>query len=110
MQSLPEVINAVSGYVNGSGKEDAFYAYFYVIDPTVKNRQGNDVGPQYQTGIYYSDENSKEIVERIATLEKGRQAAFHVEIGPLINFYPAEEYHQDYIIPILIKYREEKIT
>lgn len=110
MQSLPEVINAVSGYANGSGKEDAFYAYFYVIDPTVKNRQGNDVGPQYQTGIYYSDENSKEIVERIATLEKGRQAAFHVEIGPLINFYPAEEYHQDYIIPILIKYREEKIT
>ena len=51
--------------------EAILYAYFYVIDPTVKNRQGNDVGPQYQTGIYYSDENSKEGIVRETYEETG---------------------------------------
>ena len=72
-------------------------AYFYVIDPTVENRQGNDVGSQYQTGVYYEDDASREIVERIAALERRRREKFVVEIGPLVNFFPAEEYHQDYL-------------
>ena len=72
-------------------------AYFYVIDPTVQNRQGNDRGSQYQTGVYYTNESAKETVERIAEIERGRSEKFFVEIGPLKNYYPAEEYHQNYL-------------
>ena len=127
MQSIPGVTDAVSGYANGTGEEDANYqtvvkgqtgfretvkvtynpeqvsldalllAYFYVIDPTVENRQGNDMGSQYQTGVYYEDDASREIVERVAALERRRREKFVVEIGPLVNFFPAEEYHQDYL-------------
>ncbi len=127
MQSIPGVTDAVSGYANGAGEADANYkavcaggtgfretvkvtydpgqvsldalllAYFYVVDPTVENRQGNDVGSQYQTGVYYTDDASKETVERIAALERGRREKFAVEIGPLVNFFPAEDYHQDYL-------------
>ena len=127
MQSIPGVIDAQSGYANGTGAEDADYetvctgetgfretvrveydpeqvsldalllAYFYVIDPTVENRQGNDWGSQYQTGVYYTNDAAKETVERIAGIERGRSREFHVEIGPLINFFPAEEYHQNYL-------------
>ena len=41
-------------------------AYFYVIDPTVQNRQGNDRGSQYQTGVYFTNESARETVKRIA--------------------------------------------
>ena len=127
MQSIPGVIDAQSGYANGTGKSDANYqkvitgktgfretvrveynpekvsldalllAYFYVIDPTVANRQGNDIGTQYQTGVYYTNNKAKETVERIANIERSRNKKFVVEIGPLLNYYPAEEYHQNYL-------------
>ncbi len=73
------------------------FAYFQVIDPTVKNRQGNDRGSQYQTGVYFADEASQKTVERIAEIESQRHDNFVVEIGPLERFYDAEEYHQDYL-------------
>jgi len=127
MQAIPGVIDAESGYANGTGEADADYqtvcaggtgfretvrveydpeqvsldalllAYFYVIDPTVENRQGNDIGTQYQTGVYYTNDKAKETVERIAEIERSRSSEFHVEIGPLVNYYPAEDYHQDYL-------------
>ena len=127
MQSIPGVIDVESGYANGSCSKDANYktvcggntgfretvkveydpekvsldalllAYFYVIDPTVENQQGNDRGSQYQTGLYYTDDESKDTVERVAEIERGRSEKFFVEIGPLKNYYPAEEYHQDYL-------------
>ena len=127
MQSIPGVIDAQSGYANGTGAADANYsavcsgktgfretvrveydpeqisldslllAFFYVIDPTVQNRQGYDVGTQYQTGIYYTNDAAKETVERIVEVEKGRYEKFFVETGPLLNYYPAEEYHQNYL-------------
>ena len=127
MQSIPGVVDAQSGYANGTCEADASYqtvckgntgfretvrveydpekvsldalllAYFYVIDPTVENRQGNDVGTQYQTGVYYTNEKAKNTVERIAAIERGRSKKFFVEIGPLQNYYPAEEYHQNYL-------------
>ena len=128
MQNIPGVIDAESGYANGTGGFDANYqmvcaghtgfretvrveydpeqvsldalllAYFYVIDPAVKNQQGYDIGTQYQTGVYYTNEKARETVERIAEIEKGRSRKFHVEIGPLLNYYPAEEYHQNYLV------------
>ena len=54
-------------------------AYFYVIDPTVENRQGNDIGSQYQTGVYYTNDSTRETVERIAEIERGRVKGFSVE-------------------------------
>ena len=122
MQSIPGVIDAESGYANGTCEADANYktvckgetgfretvrveydpeqvsldalllAYFYVIDPTVQNRQGNDRGSQYQTGVYYTNESARETVKRIAEIEQNRSKKFFVEIGPLKNYYPAEEY------------------
>ena len=127
MQSIPGVIDAKSGYANGTCKADANYetvckgntgfretvrveydpekvsldalllAYFYVIDPTVQNRQGNDVGSQYQTGIYYTNSMAKEVAQRIYDIEKSRRAKFFVEFEPLANFFLAEEYHQNYL-------------
>jgi len=127
MQSIPGVVNVISGYANGKAGgvptyesvstghtgyretvrveydpnkvslEALIFAYFHVIDPTVENAQGNDRGTQYQTGIYYVDEYSKEIVERIVEVEKLRYEDFAVEIEPLTRFYDAEEYHQDYL-------------
>lgn len=127
MQSIPGVVDVVSGYANGKADIEPTYdrvltgrtgyretvrveydpdeisldallfAYFHVIDPTIENAQGNDRGPQYQTGVYYPDEESQEIVERIAAIEKERSDKFVVEIEPLERFYDAEEYHQDYL-------------
>ena len=127
MESIPGVVDAVSGYANGTCEEDAVYstvctgktgfretvrveydpekvsldalllAYFYVVDPTAVNKQGNDVGTQYQSGVYYTNDDARATVERIAAIERGRTEDFAVEIGPLVNFYPAEEYHQDYL-------------
>lgn len=72
--------------------------YFQAIDPTALNRQGNDVGTQYRTGIYYSDPADAETVSTaLESLGKkiGHRPA--VEHQAITNFYPAEEYHQDYL-------------
>jgi peptide methionine sulfoxide reductase msrA/msrB len=73
------------------------YLFFRIIDPTSPNRQGGDIGTQYQTGIYYTDERSACIAEKIGNDKKQIYNPFCVEIKPLINFYPAEDYHQDYL-------------
>lgn len=72
--------------------------YFLVIDPLSVNKQGNDVGIQYRTGIYYTDDDQIESINAVykAKEEKlGQKLA--VEVEPLKNFYLAEEYHQDYL-------------
>lgn len=127
MEAIPGVIDVQSGYANGMSKDQANYqsvcsgktgfretvrveydpsqvsldgillAYFYVIDPTIENGQGNDFGSQYQTGIYYTNDKARETVLRIADVERGRHNKFAVEIGPLETFYLAEDYHQDYL-------------
>ncbi len=73
-------------------------AFFHVIDPTVAKRQGEDVGDQYQTGIYTVDAESQEQVREYAQQEQQKYPVFAVEIAPLDVFHPAEEYHQDYLI------------
>lgn len=77
--------------------ETIMKAYFLCIDPTVFNRQGNDIGSQYQTGVYYTDDADRMILERIFAEEKKKYRQFAVELEPLQNFYPAEEYHQNYL-------------
>jgi peptide methionine sulfoxide reductase msrA/msrB len=150
MENILGVEDVVSGYANGQAELEPTYkrviqgdtgyretvrveydpdvvsldallfAYFHVIDPTIQNQQGNDVGTQYQTGVYYVDEASQEVVERIAAIERERTPAFMVELEPLERFYDAEEYHQDYleknpygychISPAEIKAAEEMIV
>lgn len=72
--------------------------YFVSIDPTSLNRQGHDVGMQYRTGIYYTDENDVTIVNKVLLEQQRRYSEeIVVEVLPLENFYSAEEYHQDYL-------------
>ncbi|AGI47941.1 methionine-R-sulfoxide reductase/methionine-S-sulfoxide reductase [Thermoplasmatales archaeon BRNA1] len=73
------------------------YAFFASIDPTLKDRQGNDAGPQYQACIFWNDGESEKTVRRIAGTEAGRYDPFNVVLAPLENFFPAEEYHQRYL-------------
>lgn len=72
--------------------------YMLTIDPISVNRQGNDTGTQYRTGIYYTDPDDYQAIERALAPYKERYGhAFAVEIKALENFYPAEEYHQEYL-------------
>jgi len=72
--------------------------FFKVIDPTSLNKQGNDRGTQYRSGIYYIDENDVPEIESF--IEEKRplyKNPIVVEVLPLKNFYFAEEYHQDFL-------------
>ncbi len=72
--------------------------YFKTIDPTSLNRQGNDRGTQYRTGIYYTDPADKPVVdEALHELSLKYLDPIEVESMPLKNFYQAEDYHQDYL-------------
>jgi len=72
--------------------------YFKTIEPTSVNRQGNDVGTQYRTGIYYKDAGDESIIsQKLATLATQYTAPIAIENLPLKNYYSAEDYHQDYL-------------
>lgn len=72
--------------------------YFKTIDPTSLDRQGNDRGTQYRTGIYYTDKSLLPVIQStVQALAKDYSKPLAVEIKPLANFYKAEEYHQDYL-------------
>jgi len=72
--------------------------YFDTIDPTSINKQGNDRGDQYRTGIYTIDDETASIVkQRVNELAFKYDKPLAVETIPLNNFYKAEEYHQDYL-------------
>lgn len=127
MQKLTGVLDAVSGYANGN-KENPSYEevcsgktgfaetvrvvydasvidlhtllryYMRVIDPTSINKQGNDVGSQYRTGIYYTQESECVVIHSvIEMIRPNYQKPIVIEVMPLQNFYEAEEYHQDYL-------------
>ncbi len=73
--------------------------FFRSINPLSINRQGDDCGTRYRTGIYWTDDNDRNAVEQVyAEVELSYGEALAVEKGPLMVFYPAEEYHQDYLI------------
>lgn len=72
--------------------------FFRSIDPTSLNRQGEDCGTRYRTGIYYtSEEDTTTIKEVYSGIERIIGEPLMVEVEPLRNFYAAEEYHQDYL-------------
>ncbi len=72
--------------------------FYDVINPVSVNRQGNDCGPQYRTGIYYVSSSDREIVlASIRELQKKYERPIAIEVKLLDNYYPAEEYHQKYL-------------
>ncbi len=72
--------------------------YYESVDPLSHNRQGNDVGAQYRTGIYYVDPADLPIIERsLANLQARYKKRIAIEATPLLNFTPAEAYHQKYL-------------
>ncbi|MDR1000074.1 MAG: peptide-methionine (S)-S-oxide reductase MsrA [Clostridiales bacterium] len=72
--------------------------YADVIDPTSINRQGGDVGIQYRTGIYYVYEADRDIIKGwLVSLDESLPKPVAIELKQLENYYPAEEYHQNYL-------------
>jgi peptide methionine sulfoxide reductase msrA/msrB len=124
---IPGVIKTVAGYCNGSTESPSYEdvcrrgtghaeavevvydenalpltrlldLYADIIDPVAINRQGADVGTQYRTGVYYTDEADEAIIRGWLTLlGESLTAPVAVECLPLRGFYPAETYHQDYL-------------
>ena len=124
---IPGVREAVVGYANGRTERPAYEEvchggtghaeavrvvydssavgmktlarqFFKIIDPTSLNRQGNDVGIQYRTGIYYTDPRDRPTLEEIRReVEEKLGRAVVTQVQELENFFPAEEYHQDYL-------------
>ena len=122
---VPGVLDAVSGYANGRSEttryeligqtghaetvqvtydaskvslREILLHFFRIINPLSKNKQGNDVGSQYRTGVYYTDVNDLSTIEQVfqeMTEQYGQPLA--VELFPLQHFIPAEDYHQDYL-------------
>ncbi|HCY17012.1 MAG: peptide-methionine (S)-S-oxide reductase [Curvibacter sp. GWA2_64_110] len=73
--------------------------FFVIHDPTTPNRQGNDVGTQYRSAIYFSTPEQEQVAkDLIRELEAARafDAPIVTEVLPLSNYWPAEAYHQDY--------------
>lgn len=126
MQRINGVIDAESGYANGgtlnptyrdvcngSGHAEVVKVtynaeqisletlldyYFKVIDPVSVNQQGADKGIQYRTGIYYVDPQDLPVIETaLNDLQTQYAEPLAVEKLPLEHYFPAEEYHQDYL-------------
>ncbi|MEX2008454.1 MAG: peptide-methionine (S)-S-oxide reductase MsrA [Candidatus Spechtbacterales bacterium] len=81
------------------GYQDLLTVFFASHDPTSLNRQGNDVGTQYRSVLFYTTPQQKKAAEEFiaklnASSNEGKAIVTHVE--PLMNFYPAEDYHKNY--------------
>ncbi|MGJ8692144.1 MAG: peptide-methionine (S)-S-oxide reductase MsrA [Thalassotalea sp.] len=80
--------------------QDLLAIFFTLHDPTQLNRQGNDVGTQYRSAVFYHCDEQKEIVKRLITELNNDNiwpAAIMTELTPASRFYVAEDYHQDYV-------------
>ncbi len=127
IDSAPGIVETVVGYANGNTPDptydevktqrtghaetcfvrydeqtlllsDLLNRFLSVIDPLAVNRQGEDEGSQYRTGIYYTDSADLTVIQKaIASLEEKLGQKCAVEVCPLICFYPAEDYHQKYL-------------
>ncbi|MFH1700935.1 MAG: bifunctional methionine sulfoxide reductase B/A protein [Candidatus Zixiibacteriota bacterium] len=70
--------------------------FFEIHDPTQVNRQGPDIGNQYRSEIFYTDENQKQVSEKLIGILKSKGYKVATELTPAGAFWPAEDYHQDY--------------
>lgn len=78
--------------------EELLNRFFRIINPTILNRQGNDIGNQYRTGIYYTDFNDLEVINKVVAQEQKKyDKPIVTEVKELAFFYYAEDYHQDYL-------------
>lgn len=78
--------------------EEILENFYEIIDPYSINRQGNDIGTQYRTGIYWQEECQKDIVLKFLNhKQKESSKRIAIEAHAISNFYPAEEYHQKYL-------------
>ena len=81
--------------------KDILRVFFSVHDPTTLNRQGNDIGTQYRSAIFYHDENQKRDAEEVikeVTDEGVYDNPIVTEVQPFEKFWPAEDYHQEYFL------------
>lgn len=127
LDKIPGVKNTQVGYANGktenptyeqvshenTGHAEAVYVqydakeitleqlikiFFEIIDPTSLNKQGGDAGVQYRTGVYYTRPDDKERIQKVFDeLAPNYKEPIVVELKPIENFYPAENYHQKYL-------------
>lgn len=78
--------------------EEILESFYGIIDPFSRNRQGNDIGTQYRTGIYWQEECQRDIVLNfLKRKQKDASKRIAVETHAINNFYPAEAYHQKYL-------------
>ena len=124
-KKIPGILDTSVGYANGKTKDTTYRKvketehsetvkviydedrvslqellehYFRIIDPTSVNKQGNDRGRQYRTGIYYTNRNDKLIIDEIIRQKQEEYSEeIAVEVEPLNNFVLGEDYHQDYL-------------
>ncbi len=78
---------------------DILEIFFATHDPTTLNRQGNDVGTQYRSGVYWTDPAHREVAEdMVRQMEQDKMfgAPIVTEVQPLTSYWPAEDYHQQY--------------
>jgi methionine-S-sulfoxide reductase len=81
--------------------EQILTLFFKMHDPTTLNQQGNDAGTQYRSAIFYHGKGQKEVAEKLkAKIEKSNawKAPITTQIAPAGTFYPAEDYHQKYLV------------
>ena len=78
--------------------DDILDFFFRLHDPTTANRQGNDIGTQYRSAIFYHDEAQRDAAQRaIQRAQPKWSRPIVTEVVPFTNFYEAEDYHQDYL-------------
>ena len=122
---LPGVINTIVGYMGGEVNNPTYQQictgqtghaetmrvdfnpqevsfktlaklFFEIHDPTQKNRQGPDVGPEYRSVVFYTSEEQKQITEELIDILKAKNLDVQTEVIKASTFWPAEEYHQQY--------------
>ncbi len=79
--------------------DELLEVFWQVHDPTTKDQQGNDIGPQYRSAVFYNSEEQKQLAEKYKQAldtSGAYRAPIVTEISPLKNFYPAEAYHQNF--------------
>jgi peptide methionine sulfoxide reductase msrA/msrB len=125
LKSAPGVISVTAGYMGGTTKnptykqvctgttghaetvevvfdpnktnyEDLAKLFFEIHDPTQRNRQGPDIGYQYRSAIFYADQQQKQIAERLIEQLKKKGVKVVTSVETAKEFWPAEDYHQDY--------------